>query len=73
MNKKIIWTAEMDDKLRELYPTTPATDLADLFGCTPTTVIYHARKLGLNKDSSFSSHDYYGRYTKRCGKFNIYK
>ena len=67
------WTAEELDKLRELFPTTPACDLADMFGCSSATVSYQARLLGLEKDPSFRTQNFIGRYTHRRGKFNIYK
>lgn len=73
MSRSINWTEEMVAKLRELYPTTPAVDLADMFGCSDCTVLKKARELGLQRDPSFSSHRYIGRYTKRRGPYNIYK
>ena len=72
MSNQKIWTEEEVAKLRELYPTTPATDLADVFHCSAATVLYKAHKLELQRDPSFSSHQFIGRYTHRRGKFNIY-
>lgn len=72
MAKKNIWTEENIKTLRELFPTTPAVDIADMFGCSNTAVLYMAKKLGLQRDTSFSVHKFIGRYTKRRGKFNIY-
>ena len=73
MIKPIVWTEEMVATLRELYPTTPATDLADIFGCSSASVLYKAHKLGLKRDPSFDTHNFIGRYTKKRGKYNIYK
>lgn len=73
MSHKIIWTDENIAKLRELYPTTPAVDLADIFGCSDSTVLNKAHELGLKKDPSFSTNSFQGRYTKKRGKYNIYK
>ena len=67
------WTSEELAKLRELYPTTPACDLADMFKCSSGVVSYKARLLGLKKDPSFRTQNYIGRYTLRRGKYNIYK
>ena len=72
MSKKIDWTWERLETLRELYPTTPANDIALLIGCSDSTVINKAKKLGLKRDPSFSSHNFIGRYTKNRGKYNIY-
>ena len=73
MTKAKEWTKEELAKLRELYPTTPACDLADVFKCSSGVVSYQARLLGLKKDQSFRTQNYIGRYTLRRGKYNIYK
>ena len=72
MNKRQ-WTEEELAKLRELYPTTPASDLAMMFGCSSCTVISEAKRQGIERDPSFNSHNFIGRYTKRRGRYNIYK
>lgn len=68
-----IWTDEALQKLRDLYPTTPASDIADILGCTDSTILVKAKKLGLQRDPSFDTHNFIGRYTKNRGKYNIYK
>ena len=73
MSNRRHWTEEELTQLRELFPTTPATDLADIFHCCDSTVLNKARELGLKRDQSFSTSGYKGRYTKNAGKYNIYK
>jgi len=58
-----IWNEERDAILRELYPTTPAVDIAEMFGCSDTAVSYRAKKLGLQRDPSFCRNNFIGRYT----------
>ena len=43
------WTADRDDILRELYPTTPSTEIAKMLGCTYRAVQTHAQSLGIRK------------------------
>ena len=64
MNSKI-WTARTLAILRRLYPTFTSGDIADVIGCSDTTVRNKAHELGLQKDPSFKPTDYAGRY---CGK-----
>lgn len=73
MSNRRHWTDEELAQLRELFPTTPATDLADIFGCADSTVLNKAREIGLKRDKSFTTSGFAGRYTKKCGKYNIYK
>ena len=72
MSKKIDWNEDRLNILRSMYPTEPANDIAVLIGCSDSTVINKAKKLGLKRDPSFSSHNFIGRYTKNRGKYNIY-
>lgn len=60
-----IWTADNIEKLRRLFPTMPATDIADEIGCSDCTVLVKARELGLRKDPSWHRNNYIGRYTGR--------
>lgn len=70
---KTIWNEEKLAILRKLYPTTPANDIADKLGCSDATVLRKAHELGLERDKSFDSHNFIGRYTKRVGKYKIYQ
>lgn len=60
-----IWTDENIEKLRQMFPTMPATDIADEIGCSDCTVLIKARELGLKKDPSFHRNNYIGRFTGR--------
>lgn len=68
MVKPIKWTDEMLDTLRRLYPTTPATDIADELGCSAASVLNKARQLGLNREKFFSANYFYGRFTGKRRK-----
>ena len=59
------WNERTVAILRELYPTTPAVDIADVIGCSDTTILYKARKLGLKRDPSFQRNNFIGRYVKK--------
>ena len=59
------WTEEEIEYLKEHYPMTSATDLADVFHCSSTTVSNKAKALGLKKSPDFDTHKYIGRYVKR--------
>lgn len=72
MSNPIIWTAEKLEILRDLYPTTPANDIADRIGCSDCTVLKKAKELGLKRDPSFDRNHFIGRYTRNRGKYNIY-
>lgn len=58
--------------LRRLFPTTPADDIAKEIGCSDTTVLIWARRLGLQRDPSFHRNNFIGRYVHK-GRYNIYK
>ena len=60
-----IWTAENIEKLRQMFPTMPATDIADEIGCSDCTVLVKARELGLKKEPLWHRNNYIGRYTRR--------
>lgn len=68
MNKRIEWTDEMLQYLREHYPTESACDIADVVGCSTDTVIKKARKLGIEKSPDFKRSAFIGRYVKRNKK-----
>ena len=70
---KKIWTEANIAILRDLYPTTPANDIADKIGCSDATVLLKAKELGLKRDPSFDSHNFIGRYTRNRGKYKIYQ
>lgn len=63
MARQTIWNDEKIAMLRELFPTMPAGDIGDRFGCTGACVLLKAKELGLKKDPSFHAINYYGRYT----------
>lgn len=65
MPKKIIWTEENLAYLREHYPTEPGSDIADVLGCSGASVTLKARQLGIEKDPSFRTSDFIGRYVKK--------
>lgn len=67
MPRSRIWNDETLATLRRLYPTTPASDIADMIGCTGASVLNKAHELGLKKDPSFHTINYYGRYTGKQG------
>ena len=69
---KIIWTDEMIQTIRDLYPTTPSCDIADMLGVSDDTVRRKANELGVKHDDSFRTQNFRGRYTRRHGKYNIY-
>ena len=66
MNKRIEWTEEKLQYLREHYPTESASDIADVVGCSTDTVIKKARALGIEKSPAFKRSDFIGRYVKRA-------
>ena len=69
---KIIWTDDMIQTIRDLYPTTPSCDIADMLGVSDDTVRRKANELGVKHDESFRTQNFRGRYTRRHGKYNIY-
>ena len=68
-----IWTAENVRTLRRLYPTMTAGDIADIIGCSDCTVSLKAKELGLKKDKSFKTNNFYGRYTGKVRNENTGK
>ena len=65
MNKVRIWNEETLATLRRLYPNTPSGDIADIIGCSDVSVRNKAHELGLKKDPSFKTINYYGRYSRK--------
>ena len=65
MTKKFDWTEEKLAYLREHFPTDSADDIADVIGCSDSTVSYKAKQLGLEKSPDFHKWNYIGRYVKR--------
>lgn len=59
------WTEEQIAYLREHYPTGTAYDIAQVIGCSESTVAKKARLLGIRKDPSFKRTDFIGRYVRR--------
>ena len=56
------WSRKEISFLKRSFGTMPATDLADVFGCSSPTVLRKAKELGLRKDPSWDRHDYHNRY-----------
>ena len=67
MYTKHFWNERTLKILKDLYPTTPSGDIADLIGCSSTTVRNKAHQLGLKKDPSFHNINFFGRYTHQQG------
>ena len=67
-----IWNDSKIATLRQLYPTVPAVDIADMIGCSANTVLKKAHELGLQRDPSFNRNNFIGRYARNRGKYNIY-
>lgn len=60
-----IWNEEKDNILRELFPTTPYIDIADIIGCCDVSVIHRAKELGLKRSPDYNHHIFKGRYTHK--------
>lgn len=52
-NRQIKWTPQMDDRLRELYPTTINDNIAKDLGLIKHQVEHRAHRLGLKKPEGF--------------------
>lgn len=65
--RRIQWTDEQLDYMRNHFPTEPAGDIADVLGCSSTTVTNLARSLGLQKSPDFKASNYVNRYVQRGG------
>jgi hypothetical protein len=63
--RKFDWTEEQLAYLREHYPTGTAFDIAEVIGCSETTVRLKAHALGIQKDPSFRRTNFIGRYVRR--------
>jgi hypothetical protein len=50
-----------------------AGDIADIIGCSDCTVSLKAKELGLKKDKSFRTNNFYGRYTGKVRNENTGK
>ena len=64
MSKKFDWTEERLQYLIEHFPNECGADIADVIGCSATTVCVKARSLGLKKSPDFHTWNYMGRYVK---------
>lgn len=64
MGKRFEWTDEKIQYLMEHFPTETADDIADVIGCSDSTVSYKAKQLGLEKSPDFHKWNYIGRYVK---------
>lgn len=65
MSNRIEWTEEKLQYLREHYPTGTAQEIADVVGCSDTTVNVKAHELGIKKAPTFKKSDFHGRYLKK--------
>ena len=73
MNRRIEWTEERLQYLREHYPTGTAHEIALFVGCSDDSVNRKAHELGIRKDPSFRPQNFIGTYVKRGvinGKIN---
>ena len=70
MSNRIEWTEERLQYLREHYPKGTAQEIADVVGCSDTTVNVKARELGIKKDPSFDKSAFRYRYARRKTKAN---
>ena len=61
---KLLWSDEDIAYLREHYPVSSASDIADHFGISLTSVSLKAYELGLKKSPNYSSHQYRNRYVR---------
>jgi hypothetical protein len=64
MCRPINWSEDKLEYLRRYFPTTPAIDIADVIGCSYTSVYNKARQLGLKKSPDYSLKDFNYRYVK---------
>ena len=67
MGKRVVWTKEMLNYIREHYPNEPACDIADVLGVVDTTVSNKAKEMGLKKSPDFDKRKFCGRYTHKYG------
>ena len=65
MNRMVEWTEEKLRFLRENYPTRPSHEIAEVVGCSDSTVRIKARELGIEKSPEFRRSAFIGRYVKR--------
>lgn len=65
MSARIIWTEDKLHYLRDHFPTETAHDIADVLGCSSTSVLKKARELGVDKSPSFRKADFFRRYVDR--------
>lgn len=61
-NRSRVWTEEELAYLREHFPVESATDIADHFGVSYTTVRVKALELGLEKAPEYSKNQFQNRY-----------
>ena len=64
MSRKFDWTEEKLKYLTEHYPNEPQDDIADVLGCSGTTVFAKAKSMGLKKSPDYHPWNYLGRYVK---------
>lgn len=67
------WNEERLRYLTEHFPTESADDIADVVGCSNTTVRGKARELGLQKAPDYSTKKYIGRYTGKYKNKRVYE
>lgn len=66
------WNDERDAILRKMYPSLPNNDIADILGCTDSTVGARAKILGLAKAKSYDQYAFMGRYVHK-GRYRNYE
>jgi len=61
-----IWTERNVAILRDMYPTSPAQDIADAIGCCcAKTVLNKAHELGLQKAEGYHRNNFVYRFTHK--------
>lgn len=60
-----IWNDQTIALLREMYPTTPAQDIADVIGCSDCSVTKKAHELGLKRDPTYHRNNFVYRFTHK--------
>jgi hypothetical protein len=60
-----IWTEEAVATLRQLFPTKPSNDIADIIGCSDCAVRVKAKQLGLKKVEGWSIDQFRNRWIKK--------
>ncbi len=69
--RKSFWNDENVSVLVKMYPDSPLGDIADVLGCSQTTVGVKAKQMGLKKSPTYDTRRYCYRYVGRKTPLNI--